>query len=277
MNQTYLSGDTRTRIRDLIKDNNITQAELATEIGISESTLSRFLSAKTDMLGNEYIIKIAKHFNVSTDFLLGETNIPDRKNYDIDELGLSVEAARTLYTRKVHIDVLNQLLQNSKFIQITHLLARYQNETMMIGIATQNEAMTFVSDLLLTHGQMHPEDASAAKQAASDTRSFRTPAVAADTNMLQNLFLQILHDFRETANSQIAESKKATKATMEQFKNMLTKGEESLNLKTLTPEDTAAAITHLISDAGIPKETNEELESILTQLFTNIKDLPHDA
>ena len=32
---------------------------------------------------------------VSTDFLLGETNIPDRKNYDIAELGLSVEAQRT--------------------------------------------------------------------------------------------------------------------------------------------------------------------------------------
>ena len=37
-------------------------------------------------------------FNVSTDFLLGETNIPDRKNYDIAELGLSVEAAKNLYT-----------------------------------------------------------------------------------------------------------------------------------------------------------------------------------
>ena len=32
------------------------------------------------------------------DFLLGETNIPDRKNYDIAELGLSVEAAKNLYT-----------------------------------------------------------------------------------------------------------------------------------------------------------------------------------
>ena len=38
------------------------------------------LKGQTEMLGYGYIIKIAKHFNVSTDFLLGETNIPDRKN-----------------------------------------------------------------------------------------------------------------------------------------------------------------------------------------------------
>ena len=42
---------------------------------------------------------------MSTDFLLGETNIPDRKNYDIAELGLSVEAAKNLYTGRVNTDV----------------------------------------------------------------------------------------------------------------------------------------------------------------------------
>ena len=98
MAQTWLPGDTRQRIQDLIKDSSITQAELAGIIGLSESALSRYLKGQTEMLGDGYIIKIAKHFNVSTDFLLGETDIPDRKNYDIEELGLSAEAAKLLYT-----------------------------------------------------------------------------------------------------------------------------------------------------------------------------------
>ena len=79
MPQTYLPGDARQRIQDLIKNRKTTQAELAEKIGLSESTLSRFLQGKTKNLGDGYIIKIAKLFNVSTDFLLGETDIPDRK------------------------------------------------------------------------------------------------------------------------------------------------------------------------------------------------------
>ena len=44
--------------------------------------LSRFISGKTDKLGDENIIRIAHVFNVSTDFLLGEVDTPDRLNYD---------------------------------------------------------------------------------------------------------------------------------------------------------------------------------------------------
>ena len=86
----YLPGKIRDRIPDLMKSRKITQAELATRIGCSESSLSRFISGKTDKLGDENIIRIARVFNVSTDFLLGEVDTPDRLNYDIAELGLSV-------------------------------------------------------------------------------------------------------------------------------------------------------------------------------------------
>ena len=69
--RVYLPGKIRDRIQDLMKSRKITQAELATRIGCSESSLSRFISGKTDKLGDENIIRIAHVFNVSTDFLLG--------------------------------------------------------------------------------------------------------------------------------------------------------------------------------------------------------------
>ena len=43
----YLPGKIRDRIQDLMKSRKITQAELATRIGYSESSLSRFISGKT--------------------------------------------------------------------------------------------------------------------------------------------------------------------------------------------------------------------------------------
>ena len=84
MDQAYLPGTVRHRIQELIKERKITQAELAAEIGMAESTLSRFLSEKTDKIGDEYIIKIADFLGVSTDFILGQTDFPERRNYDAE-------------------------------------------------------------------------------------------------------------------------------------------------------------------------------------------------
>ena len=53
MSVTYLPGDTRQRIQDLIKDSSITQAELAGIIGLSESALSRYLKAES-VFGSSY-------------------------------------------------------------------------------------------------------------------------------------------------------------------------------------------------------------------------------
>ena len=138
MEQTYLPGKIRDRIQDLMKSRKVTQAELATRIGCSKSSLSRFISGKTDKLGDENIIRIARVFNVSTDFLLGEVDTPDRLNYDISELGLSVQAARNLYTHKVNPRVVNALLENPEFANTTNLISGYLDDELAKGFAAQN-------------------------------------------------------------------------------------------------------------------------------------------
>ena len=129
MSNTYLPADVRTRIVDLMKANKVTQKKLALTIGVHESTLGRFLNGTTEKLSEESVIRIAKTFNVSTDFILGTTEIPDKKNYDISELGLSVEAAKNLYTGKVKADVVNRLLENPRFATVTYMIAQYLDDT----------------------------------------------------------------------------------------------------------------------------------------------------
>ena len=114
MAQEYLPAPSNVRLADLMKEHNISQPELAKEIGCST---------------HEQVLKIARLFNVSTDFLLGETNIPDRKNYDIAELGLSVEAAKSLYTGRVNTEVVNLLLENARFAELTYRIAQYFDDT----------------------------------------------------------------------------------------------------------------------------------------------------
>ena len=119
MENTFLPGTVRNRLEDLMRIRKVSQTELALKIGCRDSVLSRFLTGKTEKLSDENIIRIARIFNVSTDFLLGITTIPDRKNYEIDELGLSAQAARNLYTGKVNTQVINRLLESPRFAELT--------------------------------------------------------------------------------------------------------------------------------------------------------------
>lgn len=150
MAQEYLPAPSNVRLADLMKEHNISQPELAKEIGCSKSTISRFISGAKGTLTHEQVLKIARLFNVSTDFLLGETNIPDRKNYDIAELGLSVEAAKNLYTGRVNAEVVNLLLENARFAELTYRIAQYFDDTFASGIAAQNAMLTTLSTLLRT-------------------------------------------------------------------------------------------------------------------------------
>lgn len=86
MSNTYLPADVRTRIIDLMKERKVTQKKLAQAINVHESTFGRFLNGTTEKLSEESVIRIARVFDVSTDFILGTTNIPDKKNYDIGHI-----------------------------------------------------------------------------------------------------------------------------------------------------------------------------------------------
>jgi transcriptional regulator with XRE-family HTH domain len=276
MSGAYLPGDTRQRIQDLIKDSSITQAELAGIIGLSESALSRYLKGQTEMLGDGYIIKIAKHFNVSTDFLLGETNIPDRKNYDIEELGISAEAAKLLYTGRLDSRVLNLLLENPHFPQLLALLARYQNEIVRSGIAAMNQQLTFINSLLLAQAESVPDSAGAATQLAADLRDVRMPVINADTTAIQNLFMLIVRDIKEQGETIAADSNAVTAQVLQRLREELSKGQDSLDLRTITAEDLTGAVMRAVSIADIPEDALQGLGSAFKTVLDEMRNSTHD-
>lgn len=276
MAQTWLPGDTRQRIQDLIKDRSITQAELAGIIGLSESALSRYLKGQTEMLGDGYIIKIAKHFNVSTDFLLGETNIPDRKNYDIEELGISAEAAKLLYTGRLDSRVLNLLLENPHFPQLLALLARYQNEIVRSGIATMNQQLTFINSLLLAQAESVPDSAGAATQLAADLKDVRMPVINADTTAIQNLFMLIVRDIKEQGETIAADSNAVTAQVLQRLREELSKGQDSLDLRKITAEDLTGAVMRAVSIADIPEDALQGLGSAFKTVLDEMRNSTHD-
>ncbi|MCI6782673.1 helix-turn-helix domain-containing protein [Thermoguttaceae bacterium LCP21S3_D4] len=58
------------RLRALREDNDLTQTQIATMLGIAQTTYSQYELDKRPM-PIEYIIALCKFYNVSSDYLLG--------------------------------------------------------------------------------------------------------------------------------------------------------------------------------------------------------------
>jgi len=241
MADTYLPADVRKRIVDVMRERKMTQRELALRIDVNESTISRFLSGKTEKLSEESVIRIARVFNVSTDFILGTTVIPDKKNYDISELGLSVEAAKNLYTGKVNNDVVNRLLENPRFATVTYMIAQYMDDTLAGGYAAQNQMYATISSMLLGINKT-----SAAVQAARTANAMKVPAYQADQTTIQNTFMTVVKEIKKEAGSDLAAAKAISKETTERMFTELTKGQDT-PVPTITPEAVADAVTGSVS------------------------------
>ena len=242
MAQEYLPAPSNVRLADLMKEHNISQPELAKEIGCSKSTISRFISGAKGTLTHEQVLKIARLFNVSTDFLLGETNIPDRKNYDIAELGLSVEAAKNLYTGRVNAGVVNLLLENARFAELTYRISQYFDDTFASGIAAQNAMLTTLSTLLRTRVKT-PEAAKAAK----DISLRRKPVYQGDLDDIEMYFMAAVKEIKKGIGAmRRTGSQRARRKWREKMFTELTKGQD-VQHPTITAEQLTDAMLDSVS------------------------------
>lgn len=229
MEQTYLPGTVRERIQDQLKERKITQGELAAEIGMAESSLSRFLSAKTDKIGDEYIIKIADFLGVSTDFILGQTDFPERRNYDIGELGLSYKAAMALYTREVDTDVVNRILENPQFPTITRMIARYFKDSNAEGPAGLNAMWDTMQQMIGTLDTSHLANPQEGAEAAAQILDLlKTPPYEKDIETIQTALINMLREIKTGIQTQTPVTELATRQLTQVMMENMVKGENAI-------------------------------------------------
>lgn len=90
------------RIKELREKSGIKQKDMANELGIGLSTLSQYETGKREP-DMQTVIKIAKYFNVSVDYLIRAT--PESNSADSEKLAEDAEDAELLNK------TLNDLLQ----------------------------------------------------------------------------------------------------------------------------------------------------------------------
>ena len=133
------------RLEHLRARKGVSDAELAKAFGINRSTMGRILKGETEKVSSQMIIDAAQYFGVSTDFLLGLTDMPDPMNHPVESFGLTEGAAKAILSEDVNIGILNRLLENLRFCQLT--------QTMAYALEPDQTAGVMSYDNILAHGE----------------------------------------------------------------------------------------------------------------------------
>ena len=65
------------RIRDLREDRDLNQTQVAKMLGMSQTGYSKYETGEND-IPTQILIRLARFYNTSVDYLLGETDDPKR-------------------------------------------------------------------------------------------------------------------------------------------------------------------------------------------------------
>ena len=265
----YLPGGIKERVEDLRNRRKLTLKEVAEKTGIDYSALSRIENGNVKKVGDDVLLKLARFFGVSTDFLLGITNVPDKKNYTIEELGLTPEAARNLYTGAIENRVINLLLVHPDFATLTNRIADYLDDRMAAGIAAQNQLYDSVSELMMRIGKEEKALRQAATTQAKEAKALRRKLYADELAQIETLFKSILSSIKkEHATGKPEAAKAMTKDAFDKMRSDLTKGGSAAEILKVQPEQITAYLAESMSIMdGVTEEMKENLSRSLLPFF----------
>ena len=184
------------RLSNLRKDHDLSQKQLADQLHVTHSQISRIESGETKNPNISIVIDAARFFHVSTDYLLGITQITSPKSYDISELGLSEEAVTRLITRRIDVDILNRLLEHENFPKLCIMIRNYFDDTIAEGIMARNKVIDFAVNQLTDLMTAEPAKRKEIIKDKQFLSSQKLGANEADLEKIKIQFMAILRDVK---------------------------------------------------------------------------------
>lgn len=100
------------RIKQLRENKNMLQDELAKVLNVTQKTISNYENGTRD-IPTEYLIKLAEFFNVSTDYLLGTSDVKNNtETFDKDKLYFALSKEDEDY---ISDELKDKILEFAKF------------------------------------------------------------------------------------------------------------------------------------------------------------------
>lgn len=103
------------KLKDLRVERRLTLEQLAEETGISKSALGKYESDDFKDISPFSIVTLAKYYGVSTDYLLGMTEIKNHPNTDLHDLHLGDDMIVLLKSGKINNRLLSEIALHKGF------------------------------------------------------------------------------------------------------------------------------------------------------------------
>ena len=209
------------RLHNLRDKHGLSKMQLAKELHTTSSQISRIESGVTEYPNIVIVIEAARYFHVSTDYLLGITQITSPKSYDISELGLSEEAVTRLITRRIDVDILNRLLEHEHFPKLCIMIRNYFDDTIAEGIMARNKVIDFAVDQLTDLMTAEPVKRKEIIKDKQFLSSQKLGANEADIEKIKIQFMAILRDIKSGMQKQEPTKAVATAEAVQMIRDAL--------------------------------------------------------
>ena len=185
------------RLSDLRNGTGKSQKEVADELNVQASVLSRIERGETKAVSHDLVIKFAEYYNVSTDYLLCISDIRIRRNVELEELGLTNKALLQLLQGNVNGDILSRLLEHRYFPQLLDTINSYFTEEHNAGFANRNAVIDMGTASLRDLIKENPDCKIETQHGIREINAQKITGTEADIEKIKSIFLVILKDIKK--------------------------------------------------------------------------------
>ena len=137
------------RLKDLRVARGLTLEQLAEEINLSKSALGSYEGDKLKDISHYAIIKLAKFYGVTADYLLGLSQTKNHSNADLADLRLSDDMIELLKSGRVDNSLLCELAAHPDFPRLMADLEIYVNGVAVKQVQAANAIVDTMSATIM--------------------------------------------------------------------------------------------------------------------------------
>ena len=256
------------RLSDLRNGTGKSQKEVADELNVQASVLSRIERGETKAVSHDLVIKFAEYYNVSTDYLLCISDIRIRRNVELEELGLTNKALLQLLQGNVNGDILSRLLEHRYFPQLLDTINSYFTEEHNAGFANRNAVIDMGTVSLKELIKENPDCKKETQHGIREINAQKITGTEADIEKIKSIFLIILKDIKKEFDIPLSDV--STEELQKQLANMR---KQALFQKKKNPRfnetDMAKLVMNMFQNIGMDLDEYEQelFQKMMVHMF----------
>ena len=201
------------RLKDLRKDRSLTLEALAAATNISRSALGTYEAGEFKDISPFSIVKLAEFYGVTTDYLMGVSNLEKEADAEIQELRLTNEALNVLKSGQFSGKLLSDVICHSDFLRLMTDMEIFVDQIASMQVENLNYGIGMARNIV--QKRYRPDDTEWFRRTAE---LGTIPADEYVSSVLRDDLTGILRDIREARPKKAKDDADSSPfAVMEEF------------------------------------------------------------